>query len=109
MDWRCCSTRCLSAAPSFFCRLAPSASTASSTLFRTLASLVAWSGIVVVVPPVNSRVNTALGSYSATFFAFGPLWETVASESGAPFGVAGVTPTSSDLNGAPAEMSPATT
>src|SRR3954468_21213986 len=41
MDCRCCSTRCLSAAPSFFCSVVPSASTASSTLFRTLASLVA--------------------------------------------------------------------
>ena len=57
---------------------------------------------------MNNRVNTALGSYSGLLRAFGPRCETVCSESGLPFGVAGVTPTSIERKGAPVEMVSAT-
>jgi hypothetical protein len=63
MEVRCASSRCLSADPSLFSSAVPSARTASSTLFRTCASLVAWSVVVVVVVvPVNSRLKTDFGS-----------------------------------------------
>ena len=100
---RCCSTRCLSAAPSFFCRLAPSASTASSTLLRTLASFVAWSGIVVVVVAREQPVEDGLGIVvRARSSRSAPCARRWPASPAAPFGVAGVTPTSIDLNGAPA-------
>ena len=84
--------------------------TASSTLLRTSGSFAAGSvGFGGGRVPVNSRVKTAFGSNSGMLRAFGPLCDTVWSESGAPFGVAGVTPTSSERKGAPAEMAFATT
>jgi hypothetical protein len=60
------------------------------------------------VPVMNKRSKTARGLYSGLFFALGPLCETVARESCGPLGVAGVTPISSDLNGASFETRSAT-